>query len=236
MSIKEKINKIIEVVSADQQTLLDSLSEKEKKEVGSIKRWAFKDVLVHSAFWWNVFLERLQAASQGKEVKKMSEDTNSINDGLLEEHKNDSWDVVLNENKRVKQEVLKWLDKLSEEDLTDTEKYEWTRGRALYHQFLGDCWHDEWHYTRYLAEHNRLDEGVAMQENLVAQLKILPEWEYIAIYNLACFYSVSDMKEKAISTLKKALKMNSEMKEWSKEDPDFENIRKDPEYQKIYEE
>lgn len=236
MSIKEKINKIIEVVAADQQTLLDSLSEKEKKEVGSVKRWTFKDVLVHSAFWWNVFLERLQAASQGKEVKKMSEDTNSINDGLLEEHKNDSWDIVLKENKRVRQEVLKWLDKLSEEDLTDTEKYEWMRGRALYHQFLGDCWHDEWHYTRYLAEHNRLDEGVAMQENLVAQLKILPEWEYIAIYNLACFYSVSGMREKAISTLKKALKMNPEMKEWSKEDPDFENIRKDPEYLKIYEE
>lgn len=236
MSIKEKIKKIVAVVSEDQQILLDNLSEKERNEVGSIKRWGFKDVLVHSTFWWNVFLDRLQAASQGKEVKKMPEDINTVNDGVLEEHKNDSWDKVLKENKQVKQEVLKWLDKLSEEDLTDTEKYEWMRGRALYHQFLGDCWHDEWHYARYLAEHGRLDEGVALQENLVAQLKILPDWEYIAIYNLACFYSVSGMKEKAIATLKKALKMNPEMKEWSKEDPDFENIRKDPEYKKIYEE
>jgi hypothetical protein len=236
MSIKEKIIRIIEVVSDDQQILLDNLTEKERSETGSVKRWTFKDVIVHSTFWWNVFLDRLQAAAQDKQAKEMPEDINPINDAVLEEHKHDSWEVVLKENTRVRQEVLKWLEKLSEEDLTDTGKYEWMRGRALYHQFLGDCWHDEWHFARYLAEHDRLDEGVAIQENFVAQLKILPEWEYVAIYNLACFYSVSGMKDKAIATLKKALKMNPEMKKWSKEDPDFENIRNDPEYQKIYEE
>ncbi len=80
-----------------------------------------------------------------------------------------------------------------------------------------------------------MEKGVALQENLVSQLKILPEWEYIAVYNLACFYSVSGMKEQAITTLKKALKLRPDMKEWSKEDPDFENIRQEAEYQKIYE-
>lgn len=235
MSIKEKIRKIIDLVSTDQRKLLDSLSEEERREIGSIQRWSFKDVLVHSSFWWNTFLERLQAAADGKEVKVMPDDINEINDGVLEEHKYDSWDEVLDENARVRRAVLTWLDRLTEKELSDTELYEWTRGRVLYNQFLGDCWHDEWHYARYLAEHGKLEEGVALQENLVSQLKILPEWEYIAIYNLACFYSVSDMKEKAIVTLKKALKMNPEMKEWSKEDPDFENIRQEAEYQTIYE-
>jgi len=235
MTMKEKIRKIIDVVSVDQRRLLNALSEKEKKEIGSTQRWSFKDVLVHSNFWWNVFLERLQAAADGKEVKVMPDDVNAINDGVLEEHKHDSWDTVLAENARVRQAVLDWLDKLNEKDLTDTELYEWTRGRALYHQFLGDCWHDEWHFARFLAEHGKLKEGVALQENLVAQLKILPEWESIAVYNLACFYSVSGMKEQAISTLKKALKLQPDMKDWSKEDPDFANIRQEPAYQKIYE-
>ncbi|KUK46828.1 MAG: Rhodanese domain protein [Anaerolinea thermophila] len=235
MTIKDKIKKIIEVVSADQQKLLDNLTEQEKEEIGSVKRWSFKNVLIHSTFWWNIFLENLQDSADGKEIKKTPEDINQINDQLLEKHCHDSWESVLKENTQVRENILKWLESFSEDELMDTELYEWTHGRALYHQFLGDCWHDEWHFSRYLAEHDRLDEGVALQENLVAQLKILPEWEYIAVYNLACFYSVSGMKPEAITTLKKALKMRPDMKEWSKEDPDFENIRNEPEYKKIYE-
>jgi hypothetical protein len=43
------------------------------------------------------------------------------------------------------------------------------------------------------------------------------------------------MKKEAVSTLKKALKLRPDMKDWSKEDPDLENIRKEKEYLKIYE-
>ena len=236
MTIKEKIKKIMGVVANDQQTLLDSLTPQEKEEIGSVERWSFKDVIIHTTYWWNTFLGRLQDSADGKEVKKEPEDINQINVQILEEHCRDSWESVLEENAAARENALRWLDSFSEKELTDSELYEWTHGRALYNQFLGDCWHDEWHFSRYLAEHGKLEEGVALQENLVAQLKILPEWEYIAVYNLACFYSVSGMKAEAITTLKKALKMRPDMKEWSKEDPDFENIRGEAEYKKIYEE
>jgi hypothetical protein len=236
MTLKEKVKKIMDLVAADQQQLLDSLTQEEKDEIGSVEGWGFKDVIVHSTYWWNVFVERLQDSAEGKEVKKSEEDIDHVNDAVLEAHKQDTWEEVLSENESTRTKALDWLDKLSESDLSDNEKYEWMHGRALYSQFLGDCWHDEWHFARYLAEHGKLEQGTALQENFVTQLRILPEWEYIATYNLACYYSVSGMKQEAIATLKKALKMRPDMKEWSKEDPDLDNIREEPEYLKIYEE
>lgn len=233
---KEKIKNILEVISFDQQKILDNLSPDERSAVGSLEHWTFKDVIVHSTYWWEFFINRLQASADGKEVAPTPDDINPINDRVLQEHKHDSWETVLQKNKHVRESAFVWLDKLSEEDLNNANLYDWMRGRSLSFQFLGNCWHDEWHFACYLMENGKRQEGIAMQENFAAKLQEVQEWEATAIYNLACFYSVSGLKQKAITALKKALRMRPELKEWAKQDPDLENIRHETEYQKIYEE
>lgn len=235
-NLKDHIRAVIDYVQGDQQKILNNLSKAEKDEVGSLERWSFKDVVVHSNYWWGVFLQRLEANQKGeKPLEKVMEDCDQINDALQEEHKNDNWEKVLKEHERVMQAIYGCLEKLDEQILRDKEKFTWMHGRPVFNQFLGNCWHDEWHYARYLAERGKVAEATKMHEAFVAQIKPIEEWYSIAVYNLACFYSVSGMKEEAIKTLRKALKLRPDIKEWSKEDPDFDNIREEPDYLTLYE-
>jgi predicted Zn-dependent protease len=52
-------------------------------------------------------------------------------------------------------------------------------------------------------------------------------------YNAACFYSTMGEKQRAIETLKKAIASGWEAYDWLKNDPDFDNIRNEPEFIEI---
>ena len=52
-------------------------------------------------------------------------------------------------------------------------------------------------------------------------------------YNAACFYSRMGEKQHAIETLKKAIVSGWEAYDWLKNDPDFDNIRNEPEFVEI---
>jgi hypothetical protein len=70
---------------------------------------------------------------------------------------------------------------------------------------------------------------------LLSGLDNSPDWQGTIRYNLACSYSLVGEKEKAISELREALKMNPALTEWSQQDPDFEPIGEEAEYQALYE-
>ena len=233
-TLKSKIRAVLDYVRVDQQTLLDSLSDEARAEVGTIAQWSFKDVIVHSTFWWGNFQERLDASHSGTEIPKSIENYDEVNDALQEQHKHDNWERVLAEDARVMQAIYAWLEKLDDQTLKDKEKYPWMHGRPVFNQFLGNCWHDEWHFARYLVVNGRLPEAAAMHEAFVEQIKPIEDWHGVAVYNLACFYAVSGMKTEAIKTLRKALKLRPDLKVCANEDPDFESLHKEPEYQALY--
>jgi len=52
----------------------------------------------------------------------------------------------------------------------------------------------------------------------------------LMMYNTACFYSRLEEKQKAIEMLKKSIATGLEDYDWIKTDPDFDNIRNEPEY------
>ena len=84
-----------------------------------------------------------------------------------------------------------------------------------------------------------METGLEIQEEMATALSELddsPSWLGVNKYNLACFYSLSGQKDKAIQGLKDALHLNSELTDWSKQDPDFDPIRNEPEYLALYNE
>jgi uncharacterized Ntn-hydrolase superfamily protein len=56
-----------------------------------------------------------------------------------------------------------------------------------------------------------------------------------ALYNLACFYSLSDRADEAIRSLEMAFRLVPEAKAWSLKDPDLDPIREDPRYRALVE-
>lgn len=52
-------------------------------------------------------------------------------------------------------------------------------------------------------------------------------------YNLACVYSLKNELKLAVESLQKAIKLDKSYIELSKKDPDLDNIRQTPEFQKL---
>ncbi len=86
-------------------------------------------------------------------------------------------------------------------------------------QILGDD------YTR----RGRYPEGLDVDEKLAH----LRPADSLVLYNLACSYSLTDRVDLALTALEKALSLGYSDFKWLAEDPDLQNVRRHPLYQKI---
>jgi tetratricopeptide (TPR) repeat protein len=86
-------------------------------------------------------------------------------------------------------------------------------------QVLGDD------YTR----RGRYREGLKVDERL-AELR---PHDSLVLYNLACSYSLMDRVKDALAALERALLLGYRDFKWLAEDPDLQNVRRHPNYQKI---
>ena len=86
-------------------------------------------------------------------------------------------------------------------------------------QVLGDD------YTR----RGRFSDGLKIDEKLAD----LRPADSLVLYNLACSYSLTGLVEDALAALEKALIMGYRDFKWLAEDPDLQNIRRHPRYEKI---
>ena len=76
-----------------------------------------------------------------------------------------------------------------------------------------------------------------MQEKTAKLLSELDEsqsWQGVLRYNLACHYALAGETETAIGKLRRALELNPELTEWSKEDSDLASLREELGYKALY--
>ena len=83
-----------------------------------------------------------------------------------------------------------------------------------------------------LTTKGRLQDGLAVDEKLVAVRPTDPT----AHYNLACRYALLKQRDKAISTLRKAVELGYRDFQFMQEDHDLDSIRKDPRFRKLIKE
>lgn len=86
-------------------------------------------------------------------------------------------------------------------------------------QLLGD------NYTK----RDRFHDGLTVDEHLS---RLLPE-DSMVYYNLACSYSLTDRIDESITALNKAVHLGYDDSQWMDTDPDLNNVRTDPRYQRI---
>jgi tetratricopeptide (TPR) repeat protein len=78
----------------------------------------------------------------------------------------------------------------------------------------------------------RLQDGLAVDEKLVTVRPTDPT----AYYNLACRYALLKQRDKAITTLRKAVELGYRDFAFMAEDHDLDSIRKDPRFRKLLKE
>ncbi|MEP7190626.1 MAG: DinB family protein [Roseiflexaceae bacterium] len=236
--LKAGLIDLLDRAQADQRELLAALSDDERAAIGTADHWSIKDVVLHIAFWKKRQLERLAAAARG-EVPVEIEHFEQVNARVFEEWRERPWQAVIDESERTFDTLVAQVREFDPAALADPNRYAWQEGRSLLKSLVGNgFWHPESHIAQCYVDRGDLPRATRMQEELTEQLgqygdQLAPRGE--ALYNLACFYATSGQADKALALLPDALRLQPDVREWSKEDPDLVTLHGLPAYQALYE-
>lgn len=222
---------------AEEKAFVAGLTEDQRARVGTLEQWSAKDVIAHNTAWKGRLAENLLAVSQGQAPQR-TEDYDQENEMLYKEYHAKSWEEVEGLAEEAHQALMERVEELGEETLGSCELFPWQGDRPLWRMIIGNAYN---HPLIHIAEHfrnqgesRRSGELIGEMARSSADLDSDPSWQGGVRYNLACHHSLLGRKEKAIEELREALRLNPDLEDWSKQDPDLEPIRGEPGYQAIY--
>ncbi len=234
LQIKKEMLDLFKSMHSELAEIMDRLSEVQKQERGSLKKWGAKDMLAHLSFWGDHFNRQLEAAQKGQNVPEAGDYFEILNDGILLRNLEKTFNEARREEEAVFKKSIILLEAESPDDLIDTHKYAYMNGRSLLDRALGtECYHVAMHISDFFLKEDGIDKAAQLQETYTAKLLSFPTWKANAWYNLACFYSLNGKKDKAFMNLELAFKEKPDLKEWSKNDTDIDPLRNDAQYQKL---
>jgi hypothetical protein len=235
ISEKQKILELVENTYADLMDLVAALSPQEKTAKGNLKHWSAKDLVTHLNFWERHFINQLDKQAKGEKIPSAGDYLDQVNDGVLYEHMDQTLEDALSEYQNIHIELHKIYDDFSADDLSDPKKFAWLEGRPMSDRILGNSvWHPQSHIADFYIKHGQLKKAIQMQEALTEKLNDFPTWAPTATYNLACFFALNGMQDKAIPRLKEAFEKRPDLVEWSKQDSDLDSLRELPEFKALY--
>ena len=232
--VRTRVIELLDRAHADLQAFIATLPEADRSAVGTREKWAIKDALSHVAMWQRQTITRVAVLLRDEEPSN-TDDYLAVNDAHFEAYRDRSWADTIAEADGAYRALVALTQSLSEEELTDPQRFARANGRALVRSIIGNGFvHTETHLAQLYVERGALDYAVQLQEEVTARLEDIPEERRVARYNLACFYALAGQKARALTELTTALKLNPDLAEWSKQDSDLDSLRDDPAYQALY--
>jgi tetratricopeptide (TPR) repeat protein len=234
--MKSKLLDLLDRARADQQALIDSLTDAEREAIGEPDRWAVKDHLVHLSAWKQQTALRIGAVVRGEPVATI-DDFEEFNARTFAEQRLRPWHEVQADAERILAEVAATVESCTEEQLTDL-RFGWRQGQAIWLAVVGNAYeHPAEHYSQLYLERGDLPHAAAQQQITVetlAQLFGKAEAYGNALYNLGCFYAKTGQAQEAIAAVGEALAINPELGEWSGQDADLDSLRGMPAFEALY--
>jgi tetratricopeptide (TPR) repeat protein len=216
---------------------MTKLSDEEQAVIGTLERWSAKDTVAHIGAWKGRMAQEIAGASRSEWLSTF-EDIDQVNAEIFEENRHRSWADVLGDSERAHRSLVETVQAMSDDDLLATQVLPWQERRPLWRLVVGNGYtHPISHLSQYYTDRGEAGYATELQEEaaaLLAQLDDSPAWRGVARYNLACHYALSGQHEKAIHELREALRLNPDLTEWSKKDPDLASIRAHPDYLSLY--
>lgn len=234
--MKKELTELLEKGYQAEREFIAALTEEEHDAKGSFELWTAKDILAHDSYWRKHHAENILTVLDGK--PPVQTDYDRINEKVYSQYKDQSWDQVEALARISLERVRDALTALSEDDLQNSNFYPWLNDRPLWREFVGNIYtHPILHVSDWFIKRGNATRAAEMYQEMTGLLTNLsdnPEWIGTIRYNNACSFSLLGDKEKAISELREALKLNPGLTEWSQQDPDFEPIRDEAGYKALY--
>ncbi len=234
--MKKELTELLEKGYQAEREFIDVLSDEERAAEGSFERWTAKDTFAHNSYWRKQHAEDVLAVLAGKSPTQTDDD--QINEGVYFQYQAQSWDEVETLARTSLERMGEALAALSEGDLQRSDFYPWEQGRPLWREVVGNLYtHVILHLSDWHIKRGNIARAAELYQEMTGQLASLsddPEWLGTIRYNNACSFSLLGEKDKAVSELREALKLNPGLTEWSQQDPDFEPIREEAGYKALY--
>jgi len=137
------------------ETVLAPLDQQQMTTPGITGDWSIKDILAHLAVWQNYLVIRLQAAARNEvpAIQGILSDEGEVsaidrlNAGFYEENKSRPLDDVMADLRKTYRQIVEMTKALSDEDLTEPQRFAWMKGNALWELVAGDTYE---HYQEHL--------------------------------------------------------------------------------------
>ena len=182
--------------------------------------------------------DNLLAVSEGRTPTRL-EDLDHENAILFKEYRDKTWNQVLMVATSAFQRVVAQVEVLGEQDLVSCERFPWQGDRPLWRLIVGSgCIHPIAHMAEFHRNQGNREQAAKMLGEMSRSMADLDDgslWQGAVKYNLACHYSLLGAAAEAVRELRESLVLNPGLIDWSKQDPDLDAIRGEPEYQAIYE-
>lgn len=234
---KEKLLELIRRGHAELQHFADQLSEAERNTIGVGDHWSARDMLTHLIEWKRRSAEYHDAADQGEDVPYIK-DINHENSAIVDGYRRMSWDEVQAALDRALQVNLAVVERLSDDELNDPDRYAFLNGRTAWRNLIGNSFMHPlaMHLRPWYIAHGQVDYATRLAEEearLLCELDPDPQWQGLTTYNLACHYALIGDEQRALNKLAAALQLNPGLTEYSQQDPDFESLYNTPEFLEI---
>ena len=230
---------VIDLAADQERSFLTLLTSEERMEEGSFQHWSARDTLAHIAYWRQQMADKLHAlANPAVDTWKLGDDEqNAI---VYKAYHHLSWEEVERLLAESHLNVKNALEQADPNDLQDPALDPQHHGRQPWKSVISNSFtHPIVHLAAYLVDHGRKEQALKMQEDATRTLLTLdddPEWQGIAVYNLACVQALLGDRDQALANLREALNLAPTLVPWSKEDPDLASLRPDPRFQALDEE
>lgn len=144
--------------------LVKDMGEDELAAPGVVGQWSVKDILAHLTAWNRLLPGWLEAARIGATPIMPSEgytwrDMDRLNAAIYHANKDSAWDKVINEFREAHQRVLHEVEALSEDELTNPQRYNWMGGKPLTNLIASDTHEHYKEFADHLQEWTQVQGG-----------------------------------------------------------------------------
>lgn len=234
---KSALLQLIERSREKTQEFWNTLTEDDRAAAGTLDAWAPKDILGHITYWNENQAVRLEAAAQNQ-TPKSYDDYEHLNREIFESNVSRSWEDLLLAERQTYDRITAAIENLPADELSDSELFEWARGRPLWQSVGFTCYyHTLDHISGILYKRGETETAAQIHEDIskwMITLDDAEDWRGTTLYNLACFFALHNQEERALELLAQAYSLNSTLSEWSEQDNDLDSLRELPEFKALY--
>jgi tetratricopeptide (TPR) repeat protein len=237
MDLKATLTELFDQTNQAELDYIASLTPAERQSCGKLDCWAPKETLVHMAIWQERLANNINAALHSGELQHY-DNYLELNDQDFLAVQSLGWEACLMQASAARAALRELFDSLPDADLARLDVLPWQEGRPLWRLFVGNFVdHPVSHLCMLYNAHGDYDKALRLQEQTSQALAGLdpdPRWQATVRYNLACFYALSGLKDRAIQALKEAFELSPALLEWSQQDTDLDSLRQEPLFEALY--